>query len=129
ESTPPPATGGVPEQLAVMFEQCQFVEALDVLRKWKPEEPTMVARRDALVLLSQSAAAFLSELGDESAGGAGNRAIVARDGRKFTRLMGGDADGLKVADESGKEIKLDWSEVSPDSLIELHRGLVRESDN
>ncbi|BCX50186.1 hypothetical protein HAHE_40940 [Haloferula helveola] len=126
---PPPPPGSLPKELKDLLAGCRFVEAVDVLRAWEPHEPKLVEQRSALMLLCQSAATFVSELGELAGPEVGKVSIRSRTGRKFERVVGGGDEGLRVADSAGSEADLRWGELDPNSLIDLHRGLVKDSVN
>ncbi len=115
-----------PDQLDRLFRECRFTEADEVLRRWQPEDEAGKARRRSLTLLNQAAIAFLTELG-EKAGSDDAGTVRTRDGKSTLRVVGGSSEGLRVVGEDGEAGLIAWTRLDPESLIDLHRRLVKDS--
>lgn len=122
-----PAARPGPDQLGALFRDCRFADADEVLRRWDPDKEEDQVRRRSLTLLNQAAIAFLAELGEKATAAGSGGPVRNRDGVSFPKVMGGGADGLQVVGEDGKPVRLAWSELDPESLIDLHRQLVKDS--
>ena len=71
-------------------------------------------------------AAFLGDLEDDLAEAPANLTLKLRDQSPTGTITGSRSGGLKALDASGSPRDILWAELSPDSLIELHRQLVKE---
>ncbi len=104
-------------------ENCDFVAAVKLLKSADESE-----KRDALLELTEAAAAFLGDL-EKRLQADGAVVLKTRDGEKIPKVVGSRNGGVRAADVSGEERDFAWAELSPDSLIELHRVLVRSESN
>jgi hypothetical protein len=116
-----------PDQLEELFQACRFSEAEEVLRRWKPETESQRKRRDSLFLLNEAAIAFLTELGEQAGTARRGGPLKDREGATFPQVAGGDAEGLDLIAADGSRQRLAWTELDPESLIDLHRQLIRDS--
>ena len=114
-----------PEALEGLLKACKFADAEKLLRQWKPADQDSRKRRSAYLQLVQASRSFLAELGEGSEARETNLKMVARDGREFSKVVGGGAHRLILVDDDGAEVSLPWPKIQPDSLIELHRELVK----
>lgn len=125
---PEPAPVVRPDPLAEAREaarRCDFVAAVEWLKSADPSE-----ERDGLLLLAEAAAGFLGGLEDRlDESPSGGIALKTRDGGDVGRVTGSRRGGLRAEDASGGAREFGWAELSPDSLIELHRTLVRSESN
>lgn len=115
-----------PDQLEELFQACRFSEADEILRAWQPKDENLQKRRESLVLLNQASIAFLTELGERAGQSPGAGPVKGRDGTIFPKVSGGDARGLDLIGEDDSTHRLGWPELNPESLIDLHRELVKD---
>lgn len=125
ERKSPPNTE-MPGVLAADFAATRFDSALERLKAWKPDAEGMLEKRAALVTLAEAASAFLSNLGERAASEGAEVAIRARDGREFVAISGSGENGLSLRTAEGSEVSLRWGELEVDSLIALHRAMMRK---
>ncbi len=126
EDTPPAPPGPPVDLLAEArkaAESCDFVEAVKLLKSADDSE-----KRNVLLALTEAAAAFLGDL-EERLQADGTVVLKTREGEEIPRVTGSRSGGVRTADASGEERDFTWAELSPDSLIELHRALVRSESS
>ena len=116
---------GGPGALADRIKACQFDEATQILRRWRPKNDKDREKKMVYSQLLQSSQVFLAEIGESAEGSEVEIAIKTRDQRDYVKVIGGGVHHLNVQDSEGKEAKLPWSEIDPESLILLHRELVK----
>jgi len=73
----------------------------------------------------EAAASFLGDLEDKLAAAPDGVTLELRDHTKLDRITGTRSGGIKILDATGSPRDVDWAEISPDSVIELHRQLVK----
>lgn len=124
DPTPAPTTDFLAEAREAAG-RCDFSAAMERLKRAEAS-----GERDALLLLSEAAAGFLVGLEDQLVGSpSGTSGLKTREGEPIGEVTGARPGGLRARDGSGSEREFDWAEVSPDSLIGLHRELVRNESN
>ncbi|GAA5481881.1 serine/threonine-protein kinase [Haloferula sargassicola] len=115
----PETSPGLPGETWPAIRGCRFTEAEALLAAWQPAGDRDPRIKALLLELIGEARDFLRDLGKRSLAADGE--ILARDGREFRQVLGGDVSGIEVADGEGQAVRLKWSEVAPDSVIALHR--------
>ncbi|MCW1883269.1 serine/threonine protein kinase [Luteolibacter flavescens] len=104
---------------------CRFTEAAAAIKSpgfpLKDTEP----RVSALLLLAEAAASFLADLEDKLSTPPEDVTLELKDSTKLDQITGTRSGGIKILDATGSTRDVEWSEVSPDSVIELHRHLVK----
>lgn len=119
--------GALPDGLMTHVAACEFEDAISQLKKWKPGEDAGVKQREGLIRLLQSSLTLLAELGEQAAGA--RLEIQSRDGKVFEEVVEGSPLGLTLKGPDAAETELGWGEISPDSVIDLHRTLARGSSS
>jgi len=114
-----------PEGLDGLLKACDFAKAEKLLREWRPADRESRERRAAYTQLVQASQAFLAELGEAVAGTGVDLEVVGRDERRFAKVVGGSAYDLDLEAADGSKVTLEWTEITPDSLIDLHRQIVK----
>ena len=104
--------------------QCQFSEAAALIKS--PGFDAGDELTTALITLTEAAAAFLGDLEDELREPVGELPIELKEGTDSHRITGSRMGGLKVSGADGGEQDIEWAEVSPDSVIGIHRQLVKD---
>lgn len=99
---------------------CQFDEAVADLKGLEDSE-----KRDALLMLCEDAAAFVTYLEGRLSQPAGALKLTLRDGTQFASIAGSRRGGLRVLEAGAKARDVDWAEIAPDSVIEIYRALVK----
>lgn len=104
---------------------CRFAEAAAAIKS--PDFPlkSVEPRVSALLLLTEAAAAFLGDLEDKLSSPPEGVVLELRDHTKLDQITGTRNGGIKVVDATGSPRDIEWADISPDSVIELHRQLVK----
>ena len=105
---------------------CRFSEASALIKSPGFAEKSGKEMTSAILLLTEAAAAFLGDLEDKLAKAPANLTLTLRDKSPTGTITGSRSGGLKALDASGSPRDILWADLSPDSLIELHRQLVKE---
>ena len=106
--------------------ECRFSEASALIKSPGFVEKSGQEMTAAILLLTEAAAAFLGDLEDKLVKAPENLILQLRDKSSAGTITGSRNGGLKALDASGSPRDIRWAELSPDSLIELHRQLVKE---
>ncbi len=102
-----------------------FAEAAELLESLDWDPPG--ASREAMIVIYNAAAAFHSDLEQDLSRQAYSGRLELKSDETLVRLAA-SADGrLTGATATGREIRCTWNELTADSLIELHRELVKNS--
>ena len=101
--------------------ECRFADAAALLKEAEGDD----ARITATLLLAEAAEAFLGELEDKLRSPQAVFPLELRDATKLEKITGTRAGGLRTVDAAGNPRDVSWSELSPDSMIALHRTLVK----
>lgn len=125
--TPPPPpvrdpVAGVREATAA----CRFADASELMKSPDFIVASGKEKTLAMLQLAEAAAAFLGDLEDDLKELPEGLALMTRDRTKLDRVTAVRAGGVKATDAAGADRDLGWGEISPDSLIELHRALVKD---
>lgn len=127
--TPPPVVAEKVDWMAQVkghTEACRFDEAAELLRRPELIRESGKERSEALLMMIEAASAFLGELEEELAGGAADAVLELRDKTRPGPITGTRRGGLRVRDAAGESRELAWADISPDSLIDLHRMLIKD---
>lgn len=128
EASPAETAGGSPDaaggdRLAAARSaaaECRFTEAAGMLKESKDDE-----KAAALLLLVEAAEAFLADLEDQMATPPADVSLQLKDATKLGRITGARPGGLRATDATGQNRDVSWSQLSPDTMIEIHRALVK----
>jgi eukaryotic-like serine/threonine-protein kinase len=128
DSSPPP-TGDPLVQVRKAAAACRFSEAAAAIKS--PGFPAKGAepRVSALLQLAEAAASFLGDLEDQLAAPPEGVVLELRDHTKLDHITGTRSGGIKILDATGSPRDVEWAELSPDSVIELHRQLVKSESS
>jgi hypothetical protein len=131
EREPEPVTPVAPTEDALATVRknaaaCRFAEATAMIKSPGFVEKTGKELSAAILLLTEAASAFLGDLEETLATAPAGVALELRDKTPLGRITGTRSGGLKALDASGSPRDIPWSELSPDSLIDLHRKLVKD---
>ena len=116
---------GMPAGTLEDMAQGRFDAALEKLRLWQPSGDYEEGRQRAFLLLTQSARTFLAELGERIGSGVSGVTLRSREGLEFAEIRSGTPDQLELSAGNGDVVALEWDQLEPDSLIDLHRFLNR----
>jgi hypothetical protein len=105
---------------------CRFEDAAAWVRSPDFIEKSGKERSLALLMLAEAAAAFLGDLEEKLREAPAEISVELRDKTKLGPITGARSGGLRVGGGAGGSRDLAWAEISPDSLIDLHRLLVKE---
>jgi hypothetical protein len=108
---------------------CRFSEAAAMIKAPGFAEKSGKEMAAAILLLTEAASAFLGDLEDKLVKAPDNLILQLRDKSPSGTITGSRSGGLKALDASGSPRDLGWADLSPDSLIELHRQLVKEESS
>jgi hypothetical protein len=129
QKTPEPVPANDGDILATVRKQaasCQFSEASALIKSPGFLEKSGKEMTSAILLLTEAAAAFLGDLEDDLVKTPANLILQLRDKTPTGTITGSRSGGVTVLDPSGSPRVILWAELSPDSLIELHRQLVKD---
>lgn len=104
--------------------ECRFSEAAGLLKESK-DDP----KAAALLLLVEAADAFLADLEEQMANPPADLDLQLRDATKLERISGAHPGGLLATEAGGRSRDVSWSELSPDSMVGIHRALVKNEAN
>jgi serine/threonine protein kinase len=105
--------------------ECRFTDAASLLKEADRDDQ----RVTATLLLAEAAEAFLGELEDNLKPTQAALPLELRDSTKLDKVTGTRPGGLRTIDSAGNPREISWSELSPDSMIALHRALVKGTLN
>jgi tRNA A-37 threonylcarbamoyl transferase component Bud32 len=105
--------------------ECRFAEAATLLKDKADGDETVAAT----LMLAEAAEAFLGELEEGLKSPPAALSLELRDSTKLDKITGTRPGGLLTVDASGSPRDIAWSELSPDSMIALHRALVKSSSS
>ena len=125
DPSPPPPAADPLAQVRKTAAACRFTEAAAAIKS--PDFPVKGTepRASALLLLVEAAASFLGDLEDKLAASSEGVVLELRDHTKLDHITGTRSGGIKILDATGSPRDVEWAELSPDSVIELHRQLVK----
>ncbi len=127
-----PATAPMEDLLATVRKQasaCKFSEASTLIKSPDFLSKTGKEMTSAILLLTEAAAAFLGDLEDDLKEAPADLVLKLRDKSETAAIQGSRSGGLLALDPSGSPRVIPWSDISPDSLIELHRQLVKSESS
>lgn len=112
-------------QLEALYKAYRFSEATSKLKGIKPSAAEK-ALCDSMLTLSESASALFTDLEEGIGQTELSVELKSRDGSSsFSKASMASPGRLSVTTASGVKSELAWNQLSPDSIIELHRVLVR----
>jgi tRNA A-37 threonylcarbamoyl transferase component Bud32 len=101
--------------------ECRFADAATLLKEAGGDD----ARIAATLLLAEAAEAFLGELENKLKSPQSVLPLELRDSTRLDKITGTRPGGLRTIDAAGKPRDISWGELSPDSMIALHRALMK----
>lgn len=127
-ATAPPAApawdaAAVMDQVTRLAEECQFGEALGLLKTYSGSPPD--ATRDALLALTGASQVFLADLEKDLKDQAVSGEFAMKSGEIVGKIAIDSTGQLVVSDRAMQERATEWREFSAEALIELHRLLMR----
>lgn len=128
----PPPVEPVEDLLVTVRKQaaaCKFSEASTLIKTPDFLSKTGKEMTSAILLLTEAAAAFLGDLEDDLTQAPADLVLKLRDKSETGAIKGSRSGGLLALDPSGSPRVIPWSDFSPDSLIELHRQLVKSESS
>jgi hypothetical protein len=102
---------------------CEFAEAAAYLKALPAELPA--ATKESLLAVCESAGKFLTDLEGDLTQQAITGEFPLKSGAVATRVVADAVGGLTITDASGGVRNVGWGEFSSDSLIALHRSLMK----
>lgn len=108
--------------------ECRFADAAAILKKTafsQAEAPESTA----MLTLTEAAEAFLGDLEEKLQTKAEDIPLEMKNAVKLQKITGSRPGGVNAIDIAGQPREVSWSELSPDSVIELHRSLVKDENN
>ncbi len=105
--------------------ECRFSDAAALLKKAGGNDE----RSEATLMLAEAAEAFLGELEQSFKSLASAPPLELRDATRIGSITGTRPGGLLAMDASGNPRDFSWGELSPDSLIAVHRALVKNESS
>ncbi|MGC4017728.1 MAG: protein kinase [Luteolibacter sp.] len=127
ESKTPMTLAEARPDLDRMFKDCLFADAATKLKDLQPTENEKIAR-EALLALTESAASLLTDLEGDLGHGEVSIDLKSGDGAvTYSKIAAGEGGKLKATDAAGVSHDIMWKDLSPDSVVDLHRALVRNA--
>ncbi|WP_367872443.1 protein kinase [Luteolibacter sp. Populi] len=122
DPTPEPAGGDRLAQARSAAAECRFADAALLLKESQAGDESSAAT----LLLVEAADAFLGDLEEKlKSPPPADIALELRDATKLDRITGTRPGGLRVVDAAGEARDVPWALLSADSMIEIHRALVK----
>ena len=109
--------------------ECRFAEAAAMLKGTGFTANAKDERNTATLLLAEAAEGFLSDLEEKLQASPADLPITLRDFTKLKKITGAHHGGVTALDEEGNPHEVAWVELSPDSMILLHRSLIKEESS
>ena len=119
-----PPVGEISAALRERIAAWQFQDAAGLLINLNEDPPGVP--REAMLDVLRSAAGFTSDLARDLATRPYQGTLKLKSGQAIVRLAAGE-ESLAATTADGGEIRCQWTDLTADSLIELHRTLVRYS--
>lgn len=114
----------LPARLDEFTREWRFAEAAAWLKDLPDDAP--LAGRASLISLTTSAAAFLSDIGQDLANEPFIGELPLADGTVAVRTAVDDGETIVVTMENGGQRTCKWSDFSPDAMISMHRVLAKK---
>ena len=108
------------------FADGQFAAGSRELQKIELKEGLERRQRAALLFFCKEAEGFIGELSRMLGPGVDGVELKTRRGSSYTRIIGSQEGGLMV-EKDGVAFSLDWRDMDPRSLLQLHRSLIDRS--
>lgn len=108
--------------------ECRFADAVEILKATEFSQAETPASQ-ALLTLTEAADAFLSDLEEKLQTKQEEMPLEMKNAVKLQKVTGSRPGGVNAIDVAGQSREVSWSELSPDSVIELHRALVKDETN
>jgi serine/threonine protein kinase len=129
---PPEAVVDRPDLATVMEKVKEFIAQNDFTSanayiKELPADPEG-ATRESLTAVVGLAAVFLPDLEAELANGAIDAQMQLKSGERAISISPGEAGKPVVTGADGRRRAVEWTDLSPDSLITIHRILVKNAE-
>lgn len=106
---------------------CLFTEASTRLKSLQPAENEKIAR-EALLALADSAGSLLTDLESDLSHGEVTLDLKSRDGATtYAKIAVPGPGKLQATDAAGTAHDIAWKDLAPESVIDLHRALVRNA--
>ena len=103
----------------------RFTDAATLLKS-REFSPSDEEETSAILSLVEAAEGFLGDLEDKLQSPATGISLEMKDSTKLPKITGSRQGGVNALDSAGHPRKVSWAELSPESVIELHRSLVRD---
>lgn len=132
EQSPSTNTGGEPsfaevmKKLPSLTNNCQFLEAAELLKKTSDLTPQEETQRTALLGMCEGAGIFLADLEEDISKAPITLAISSKDGRTFSSIIAA-SEGLVTLANGETEASLPWSGLPPANIINLYREVIRKN--
>lgn len=121
-----PSFADVMKKLPSLTNNCQFLEAAELLKKSSDLNPKEEMQRTALLGMCEGAGIFLADLEEDIAKAPITLAIASKDGRNFTSVNAA-SEGMVTLANGNTEASLPWSDLPPANIINLYREVVRKN--
>ncbi len=102
----------------------RFEEIVRILAKFRGELPG--CKRESLLIVSQAAQMFLSEIEEDLAKSPVNVSLKLKDGTSVASMVMNQKK-LFCKSVGGEVREIEWTDLAPDPIIELHRELAKRA--
>jgi len=120
----PPAAVDPLAAVRAAASECRFADAVALLKKTEFSQLEM-AQSQAILILAEAAETFLSDLEEKLQTAPEEIMLEMKNAVKLQKITGSRPGGVNAIDAAGQSRDVSWAELSPDSVIELHRSLVK----
>ncbi|MEP2777371.1 MAG: serine/threonine-protein kinase [Luteolibacter sp.] len=111
------------QEIDKLAKSYSFIKLVNYISEMKGSPPG--CKKSSLLGVAESALVFLSEIESDLAKQALTVELLLADSSKVTGIAM-NSEGMLVARTSSQEIReIDWSDLTPDALITIHRELVK----
>lgn len=123
---PEPAAADPMMAARTAISECRFAEAAELLKSPNLSE-AQKEKAAALLLLAEAAESFLSDLEEKlKTPPQEDVPLELKSSLKLQKISGTRPGGINAIDIVGQTREVSWAELTPDSVIELHRSLVKD---
>ncbi len=121
-----PSFADVMKKLPSLTNNCQFLEAAELLKKTSELNPQEETQRTALLGMCEGAGIFLADLEEDISKSPITLAIAAKDGRSFSSINAA-SEGMVTLANGDTEASFPWAGLPPANIINLYREVIRKN--
>ena len=119
----------LPDGTREHFEKAQFRQAIALLKNWTPTKDEIKSKQQAYLNLTWQADFFVSKLHERIPKNGLRLTLQSRDGRTFKQIAVRPDNQLVLTDSDDMKSILSVRQLDPNSLIQIHRELIKLTPN